>query len=236
MKKLAIFVEGQTEQIFVNRLLAAIAGQRRVRIENRRAFGGSSSPRSLELIEARAEDDAEAQFFVLIVDCTSDGRVASDIRDNASNLADSGYTSIIGLRDVSPVESSQTERLRSGLISSQESTSSIEILFVLAVMELEAWFLAEHTHFPRIHSALTNERILAELGFDPAVDDMQLRPNPSQDLSSAYWLVQLLYEKRKAQALRTIDCLDIARVCGELVDKFIDLRNLVDKLERFLTN
>jgi hypothetical protein len=62
-------------------------------------------------------------------------------------------------------------------------------------MEIEAWFLAEFSHFPRLDSDLTLETIRSNFGFDPSVDDMQLRNHPSQDIHRIYSLVGLEYKK-----------------------------------------
>ena len=45
MKKLAVFVEGQTEQLFVERLLEEAAGKKQICIEKRQAFGGRPTVR-----------------------------------------------------------------------------------------------------------------------------------------------------------------------------------------------
>jgi hypothetical protein len=53
MKKLAVFVEGQTELLFIERLLEEAAGKNNIAIEKRQAFGGRSTERTLKVIEAR---------------------------------------------------------------------------------------------------------------------------------------------------------------------------------------
>ena len=102
-------------------------------------------------------------------------------------------------------------------------------------METEAWFLAEHTHFRKLNSNLTSERIKAEFGFDPSVDDMQLRSCPSDDLHSIYQLEGLSYRKRQKQVQKTVRHLDYGIVYLELIDRFPDLRLLVQALDIFFT-
>ena len=84
-------------------------------------------------------------------------------------------------------------------------TKPINPIFVLGVMETEAWFLAEHTHFRKLNSNLTSERIKAEFGFDPSVDDMQLRSCPSDDLHSIYQLEGFRTEKDKNRCKKRFD-------------------------------
>jgi len=80
MKKLAIFVEGQTEQLFVERLLVEIAGSNYVSIESYAAHGGGKSgqPRRLKLLTARKTFGTE-KYYITLVNSGTDGRVASDI-------------------------------------------------------------------------------------------------------------------------------------------------------------
>jgi len=233
MNKLAIFVEGQTEQVFVERLLVEIAGAKNVRIEKRKATGGKKSGRRMRLVEASAPDPAE-RYFVLIVDCGEDERVKSDIAERYDQLVRSGYQAIIGIRDVYPQKREDIPKLRQGL-RYRIRTVPIEVLFVLAVMETEAWFIAEHTHFERIGNELTLERIRAEIGFDPSTDDIQSRDHPAEDLHSIYGLIGLAYKKSKVHVQRTVNVLDYETIYLELGQKFEDLQRLVDHLDLFLS-
>ena len=47
-------------------------------------------------------------------------------------------------------------------------TKPVHVTYVLAIMEIEAWFLAEHTHFKRIDPRLDRGINQASLGFDPS--------------------------------------------------------------------
>ena len=104
--------------------------------------------------------------------------------------------------------------------------------FILSIMEIEAWFLAEHRHLQAVHSDLTVEVIAAALGFNPATEDMQLRPNPARDLNDCYVLGGKVYDKVSART--TVDALHFASVYVELVDKFPDLKLLCEIIEGFL--
>ena len=44
MKRIAFFVEGQTEQLFINKLLIEIAGHKNIAINLFQLRGGSSTP------------------------------------------------------------------------------------------------------------------------------------------------------------------------------------------------
>lgn len=234
MKKLAIFVEGQTEQIFVERMVTEIVGTRCLQIELLSASGGGKSGARMFSQVRISPSAGDVTHFVLIVDCRSDGRVKSDIVERYDGLVASGYSQIIGIRDVYPqFNHSDIPRLRSGL-SAGIKTNPINVIFTLGVMEVESWFLAEHTHFQRLNSRLTMQLIKAGLGFDPEKDDMQSRNNPASDLHDAYQLVGFAYTKRKDRVERTVDKLDYAHLYVEIRPRLPDLDNFIGAIETFL--
>lgn len=233
MKKLAVFVEGQTEQIFVERLLQEAAGKHSIIIEKHQALGGQSARRYLRLIQA-ASPKTTQEFYAQIVDCRADNRVGSDVRDSYEGLIAAGFSSILAIRDVSPdFKPNEVEKLRAGL-RYKIKTTPVEVDFVLGVMEVEAWFIAEHTHFERISPALTPDLIKARLGFDPRTDDFQQRLHPAEDLKSCYRLVGQTYNKNAAIVQRTVSALDYERVWLELPSRFPDLKALVMAIDKFL--
>ena len=234
MKKLAVFVEGQTEQIFIERLLLEAAGKSNISIEKRQASGGQSAKRKLRLIEA-SKPNSGHRYFAQIVDCGSDSRVASDIRERYDGLVAQGFETIVGVRDVYPdIAYVDIPLLRSGLRRSLK-TNPIDVKFVLGVMEIETWFIAEHTHLQRLHPSLTPNLIKSRLGFDPSIDDIQLRPHPAEDLDNIYHLAGLKYAKDKNRVQRTVRILDYERIFLDLPSKYPDLKTLIDTITNFLT-
>ncbi len=231
MNKLAVFVEGYTEMVFVEKLIEEIAGRNKVQIEKRRISGGSNIPRRMKLIQA-AQPDSGHEYYVMIVDCGGDRQVKSRIVEEHENLTKANYVGIVGLRDVRPdFTRADLPKLEAGL---RIRTSLCPVDFVLAVMEIEAWFLAEASHFPRIDPALTAQAIHAALGFDPHLDDMELREKPADDLDQCYALAGQQY--RKGNAPTTVAVLDFAAVYLALRAKFNSLDRLVSHLETFLTS
>jgi len=230
MNRLAIFTEGETEQLFVEWLVREMAGAAYLQIELREARGGTSTRRRNRIVEAVA-DNPELKYYVLIVDCGGDGGVKSRILEEYQNLAQYGYKALIGLRDA-PKQRADIPRLQQGLPQGVPM-DPLPVIFVLAIMEIEAWFLAEHTHFPKIDERLTSARIQAELGFDPSTDDMRLRDRPAQDLNTAYQLVGERYQKGRA-AQRTVYLLDCARIAFEMTAADPEIQRLIDNIEGFL--
>ncbi len=146
MNKLAVFVEGKTEVLFIERLIEEIAGEMNVLIEQRQIRGGSTCERSMLTIKA-ARQKTSQKYFVLIYDCGGDGSVKTQIVEEHENLNDSGYSRIIGLRDVrGRLTHADIPKLEKQLPLDIQ-TSLIPVDFILAIMEIEAWFLAETTHY-----------------------------------------------------------------------------------------
>ncbi len=233
MHRIAIFVEGQTEQIFIERLIKEIAGNIGIVFDRRKATGGSSYPRrmiSLKTISKNLKDG----FYVLIVDSTGEQSVASDINDQYNSLISKNYKAIVGIRDVYPNFSFQEiTQLRTRLSSHQEIIP-FPPQFVLAIMEIEAWFLAEYSHFEKLDSRLTIEKIKTEMGFDPRADDMMQRPHPAEDLKNIYGLCCKTYNKSKSTVETVVSLLDYARIYLELGEKFSDLKELFKTIDSFL--
>ncbi len=231
MKRLAIFVEGETEQLFAAYLIREMANAAHLHVELRAARGGKSTRRRNRIVTAVA-DNPELKWYVLIVDCSGDGGVKSRILEEYKRLADHDYKFMIGLRNA-PKKRADIPRLRKGLAADLPQ-SPPPVVFVLAVMEIEAWFLAEHTYLSKIDPRLTSAFILTSLGFDPCADDLRLRDRPAHDLNAVYQLADERYQKGRA-AQRTIYLLDYVRIVVEMTNRETDIKQLVETITAFLS-
>jgi hypothetical protein len=101
----------------------------------------------------------------------------------------------------------------------------------LAVMEIEAWLLAEHTHFLRLSPVLTPARIREKLHFDPARDDLERRWHPAEDLDRIYQLAGLRYSKQRGNVERTLALLDFGFFVYHAARRFRDAERLVALLK-----
>jgi hypothetical protein len=226
VKKLAIFVEGYTELKFVERLILEIAGRINVVIAKHQMSG-----HAMVRIEGHNEA-SDATFYVMILDCRGDTAVRDRIGEQHAGLSSAGYSKIIGIRDVRPdFERHEIPQLRLGL-HKYLKTSLAPVTFILCEMEIEAWFLAETGHFPRVDAALTKEAVTAQLGFDPDVEDVCTRLNPTADLAAVYAMVGKEYRKGNIEALTQI--LDFEYIYCELKDRIPDLKRLCDDVDEFL--
>lgn len=242
MKKMAFFVEGQTEQIFVNRLLQEIAGQKKVVVELKK-FSGTNRPQ-IQIIPRHAPPSLVSPTHgVLIYDCCGDEGVKKRILDESISLLDKGYLDVIGIRDLYPLKLSDLSKLESNLNNgTTKGTVRIPGLppktsIIIAVSEIEAWFLAESNHFSYIDEKLNKAYVESQtsaLGFNPYVDDATLRLQPSQDLHNIYQLAGKSYTKKKNNIERTIDCLDYADIYLRLAPIIAKLSELIAKIDGFL--
>ncbi|MCE2697376.1 MAG: DUF4276 family protein [Nostocales cyanobacterium LE14-WE4] len=228
MKKLAIFVEGKTEQIFVNKLLREIAGTINISIE----IQSQEGRKFVEVIMKDIETSA-TKFFVLIYNSGSDIRVASDMKKQYKKLTESGYERIIGLRDIYPISIIQKSKLQSEL-ENVLPKGSIPINIVIAVMEVEAWFLAEYNHFLKIDPRLTPEQIQAMFGFNPQTDDMEQRPHPADDMKQIYNYVGKGYHKSEKQLNRLASHLDYEFIYIHLINSVPSLGEFVGYIDKFM--
>ena len=232
MNKLAIFVEGYTEIVFVEKLIEEIAGKNKVLIEHRKIRGGSKTRRTMRVIKA-AKPHTGQTYYVLLVDCGGDDLVKSRIQEEHANLTRNGYSKLIGIRDVRPKFShGDISKLEAGLLK-YIKTSLIPVTFILAILEIEAWFLTEATHYPRIEPSITVSAIKTNLGFDPENDDMEQRLYPADDLNACYAIGGKTYVKHDAKI--TVDALDYALIYTELRGKIGYLSHLISAIDAFLT-
>lgn len=221
MKKVAIFVEGMTEQKFVVMFLSEWFHSFGIQVQLAKQLRGKVVLRTLPLSSKTVE------AYVVVVDCANDEQVMTQIRDQYQTLLNSGYTAIIGLRDVYPKTHAEIGLLRSGLESSLPKGPLMAQIH-LAEMEVEAWFLAETTHFPRISPKLTVKRI-AQGGIDLSVP-CESWPQPANTLHQIYKLEGFAYKKTAKNVDRTIAALSRTEIAINVIPAVPSLSGFVDAL------
>ncbi|XOU95077.1 MAG: DUF4276 family protein [Candidatus Kerfeldbacteria bacterium] len=229
MKKLAIFVEGKTEQIFSERLLIEVIGQNNITVSKTKRF----EKNLLTIIEAKSINPKK-EYYVLIRDCGGDSSVKSDIIEHCEKLSESGYDRIIGLRDVYPFTHAEIPALKMGL-STRVPTKYIPIKIVLAIMEVEAWFLGEVSHYRKIHPSLTESLVSTGVDFDPFRDNPESRSHPSIDLDDIYKIVGLRYTKTENSIKRTIKALDYSELYLSVKSKINSLNEFITEVDSFVS-
>ena len=233
MKRIAFFVEGLTEQLFLQKLISEVFTENEIAIESTKIQGGSKVKISFTTISAAAITD-KTRYYILIYDCGGEKNIRSYIDEQRESLIKNNYSKIIGLRDVYPdFQRNDIHKLNYGL-NFRLAQSPIRTEFILAIMEVEAWFLAESSHFEKIDPTLTIENIKSNLHFDPSTDDMSNRNEPASDLNDCYRLVGKEYTKKEASIRRTVNLLDYSELYFNLPSKVPSLKLLVDELNEFI--
>lgn len=241
MKKIAFFVEGQTEQFFIKKLLIEIAGVKNINVQLKTFFGKGKSSQN---VFPRTDIAENVKHTALVYNCGGDESVKSRILEEYQDLLDDGYMEVIGVRDLYPLtELSKLEnRLLNGLILKGrviELPLPVGASIITAVREIEDWFLIEYNHFTCIDAELTKvliEESSVELGFNLYTNDLLIRnTSAAEDLNAIYHLVRKAYNKRKKNVERTVECLDYANIYLNLRSKIEKLNDLITKIDNFLT-
>lgn len=203
MRKVAIFTEGQSEQIFIRHLLLRAIDCSKVSFKCFRLYGGKTVPVRFDYPNPHAE------VSFLIVNVGQDEKVLSIIKEREKDLIRKGFERIIGLRDMyseeylkrspSKINNSVTRLFIDGWNSTiQKMSNPSKIRMHIAIMELEAWFLGIYDIFKRINSILSVEYIENELGFNLADIDPQTEFfKPAEEVNRIFQLVGLQYKKKE---------------------------------------
>lgn len=241
MKKIALFVEGETEAYFVQKIIKEIARRDSVSFNTFKGYGGQTVPRvfsSLGQSLARNE-----QYKANIYISSTDNRVNQDIIDQMQTLKASGFNVIVGLRDIRGQKNDGTPITLADLPNLETANARLfasesNVFSLLAVMEIETWFISEVDHFQRISSNLTEILIKANIpliGVDLYNDDLTQINEPAETLNKIYNLIGESYDKSKVKRERTIDALDMANMYLYSTQRLIKFREFVDVLDSFLS-
>ena len=245
-KKIAIFVEGQTERMFMSKLLQEIAGYKNITLEVYKVEGDRNNRRITRLTPSISKTLDTTSFFAILYDCGSESHVVSDIKNQYVSLCKSNYEKIIGIRDLFPKELNDQDLLDKSiraniksylkrLLIQDKSAKMIDINIILAVMEIEAWFLAEWTHFVRINKCLTTDFIFENLDLDLMNIEVEQIKHPSQDLNNIYQLIGCNYDKKGKQVTHIVENLDYELIYLTLPSKIKQLQKLVDEINSFFS-
>lgn len=229
MIKVAFFVEGYTEQEFIKKLLSEIFGNRNIQIEIKELKGGAKFPISVTTVQT-PDDIDEAKYYLLIYNCGGDSSIKSYILDQRLGLASAGYSKIIGVRDIYPINRTDIHRLISGL-KFKLPQKEIPISFVLSIMEIEAWFLSDEKHYEQIDARLSNQFLIDNFSLNPKDYNTELIDSPANFLHKIYSSVGKAYSKKQASIDRTINSLDYANLYFVVQHRINSLKGLITEIE-----
>jgi hypothetical protein len=229
MKKIAIFVEGLTEQLFIEKLILEMVGGKGLKIQRSRIVGkvGQRNIVNMDIVSTISDD----KYYVIIYDCRGDSTVKSDILDRLPTLTKASFSVIIGLRDVYPER--DIEKLRRGM-AYRIPTAGLPIKIILAIMEIESWFLAEENHYMELSPKMNYEEINRVIGLDIRYDSTESIYHPAETLHNVYQLIGLQYTKKRSETEKTITAIDYANLVFEVTKRNKSLNELVSILDTAL--
>ena len=173
--KTAIFVEGQTELVFVREYLLKEFDYQNIAIECYTLFTDSNFHPT-----EYAFPNNTATYHFQIINVGNDNAVVSRILRREKYLWNAGFSRIIGLRDMYSKSYRETVKevgvidvdlneefkrsTKEQIVNSAEKPSQID--FTFAIMEAESWVLGFHNCFEKINPLLTVRHIEEHLGFN----------------------------------------------------------------------
>ena len=232
MRKLAIFVEGLTEQILVRQLLQTVLDQNRIAIQTVKITGGHNVRMSFTVMRA-AHVERHTDYYIMVYDCGGETNVKGYLMAHRDKLVSNGYTCILGLRDAYPnFHRDEVPKLLRGLNHKLPQKRAATHIY-LAVMETEAWFLGEYKHLKKLSPKLSPDYIEKRLGFNPRTENMEDREHPSADMKAAYQLVGHDYTKKRDRLNAVVRKLDFKHFTHGLAHKMPSLGTFVEGLQKF---
>ena len=205
-RKLAVFVEGQTELIFVREFLKNWYGY------NANAVGFTCYHlRNNEFRDAEYKyGDLSSDNYFMIVNVGNDSSVLSNILHRLKLLKNQGFQLVMGLRDMyskdyihdaqehvikEEINQKYIESVRQ-ILQNQPDTEIVDFHF--AIMETEAWLLGMCEFLELIDSRLTIENIQNQTGLDLKSDPKKTIFHPAHELSKLYASVGKQYDKHQS--------------------------------------
>ena len=240
MKKIAIIAEGQSELIFIRTLLYRIMDCSKICFRCFQLYAGRTIPTKFDFPNPNAE------ISFLIINVGQDEKVLSFIKEREQDLLQNGYEKIIGLRDMYSEEyikrspNAIDDNISNAFVNGwkltiQNMSDPTKITLCVAIMELEAWFLAMYHIFERINTDLNVEFIEKELGFNlTSIDPQSEFIKPSEIVDRIFQLVGSQYNKKEHDVemiCSRINAKDISNIKAKgICDTFIDFYEELSKL------
>ena len=239
MNKMAIYVEGQTEMVFIEKLITEIANRNSIKIESYKIRGGSKVP--LTVLKIKEISTSCPQYYIQIYDCGNDSKVQSKIQEDSLKLQEANFKKILGLRDLYPLQLTELPNL---LKYTKPKIKDLEIpaKTIICITEIESWFLYEFLFLSKVDPYLTAENIKANLSYDLENDcingnietDSRYH-HATQVLEKIYKLALKKYKKKLDRTEKLVDLLDYERIYLEIRQYSKSLGAFLKELDEFFS-
>ncbi|MBN2324224.1 MAG: DUF4276 family protein [Spirochaetes bacterium] len=209
MTKTCIFVEGQTERIFLKYLIEQYLSPPTFTIDSVKLISNK-----LYTIKSSCSIDNTDHYF-LIFDVSNDSKVLSAIIERSQKMVlYQGYTFILGIRDLYPNKKHDKTKVLNYIKQTLHNNGlSSTTRVILAIMEIEAWFLADYSFFRRIDDCLQVDYISQNLGIDISTSNPEDYNHPSKVIDQVLTLIGSSYKKKEKDVYRICHRLDYAKLC-----------------------
>ncbi len=209
--KTAIFVEGQTELVFVREYILKKFDYQNIGIECYTLFTDSNFNTS-EYPFPNKEEAVNAENYFQVINVGNDNAVITRILNREKYLWNVGFSRIIGLRDMYSKSYRETAKevgkidfdlneefkqtTKKQIAKKAEKPNQID--FTFAIMEAESWILGFHHCFEKINPLLTVDYINEHLGFNlETINPETTFFHPAKIMEQIYELANETYKKSK---------------------------------------
>lgn len=228
MNKYAFFVEGQTERIFLEKFIAEYFTFPAAVSESKKIVGDN-------IVSIRINSHSKnTGLYFLIYDVGNDERVATQMIEKVRNMVETqNYKMIFGLRDLYPNPRNKKSEIVKQINNEFEKTGFMNNLkIVIAVMEIESWFLSDCDVFSKINNVLTTDNIFAQLELNLQDSNPEDFDKPSNIIDKILRLIGDRYEKTESDSYKIISRLDFCKLCLDenVLTKVHSLKYLLDSL------
>lgn len=237
-KKIAFFVEGPTEEFFVIKYLREIISQQGFTFRIYRGSGGSTANPRVFVLKSNIVNGHKYEAYIYV--SQGDNKVNSDLLDQLNSVRQSGVTQIVALKDL--------RGRHNGTLGSIDNLPMFEradrILFrthqdvksIIAVMEIETWFIAETNHYTNLYNKLSPQLIqanIASIGCNPYQCAYENIAEPAETLDRIYQLVHRHYSKHQKTTSKTVNALDFVNLYCNVKTRIAKLQEFADVIDNF---
>lgn len=205
-RRLAVFVEGQTELIFVREFL-------------KQWYGYDVNIVGFDCYNLLAKEFRDAEYkygsedsenYFMLVNVGNDNSVLSSIIGRLKFLRNKGFQLIVGLRDMYSsqyIKDAKNHEIvdevsQKHLNSVNEVLRNVEdgvfVNFHFAIMEVEAWFIGIDGFIERLDRHLTRDTVRQNLNINFDDDPEKTIFHPAAELGKIYALIGKQYDKHKS--------------------------------------